>query len=67
MFFVKATLAPGVCVHVDIRNDNVYTHCHCCGEEMRVNLNKVRANTKGARAHRHAVQRLHRPACGKDA
>lgn len=47
MFFVKAILAPGVCVHVDIRNDNVYTHCHCCGEEMRVNLNKVLASTRG--------------------
>ena len=51
MFFVKATLAPGVCVRVDPRNDNVYTHCHCCGEEMRVNLNKVRANTKGTLEH----------------
>ena len=30
---------------------NVYTHCHCCGEEMRVNLNKVRANTKGTLEH----------------
>lgn len=49
MFFVKATLTTGVCVHVDIRNDNVYTHCHCCGEEMRVNLNRVLAGPKGTR------------------
>ena len=47
MFFVKATLAPGVCVRVEVRSDNVFTRCHCCGDEMQVNLTEVFADGKG--------------------
>ena len=47
MFFVKTTLAPGVCVRVEVRSDNVFTRCHCCGDEMQVNLTEVFADGKG--------------------
>ena len=47
MFFVKATLAPGVCVRVEVRSDNVFTRCHCCGDEIQVNLTEVFADGKG--------------------
>lgn len=47
MFFFKATLAPGVCVRVEVRSDNVFTRCPCCGDEMQVNLADVFADGKG--------------------
>ena len=41
MFYVKAQLADGVTIKSEIRNGNVVAHCHCCGNEMPVNLADV--------------------------
>ncbi len=38
MFYVKATLAEGVEINIDITDENVYTRCPVCGKEMNVDI-----------------------------
>ena len=38
MFYVKATLAEGVEINIDITNENVFTRCSDCGKEMNVDI-----------------------------
>ena len=38
MFYVKATLAEGVEINIDITGENVYTRCPVCGKEMNVDI-----------------------------
>lgn len=47
MFYVKVPLASGISLQAEIRSDNVTTHCHCCGEEMQVDLAAVFADGEG--------------------
>ena len=48
MFYVKVPLASGVSIQAEIRSDNVTTCCHCCGEEMKVDLAAVFADGEGS-------------------
>ena len=47
MFYIKIPLASGISIHAEIRSDNVVTRCHCCGEEMLVDLAAVFADGEG--------------------
>lgn len=47
MFYVKVPLASGSSIRAEIRDDNVTTYCHCCGNEMSVDLATVFADGKG--------------------
>ena len=48
MFYVKIPLASGVSIQAEILSDNVTTRCHCCGEEMQVDLAAVFADGEGS-------------------
>ena len=48
MFYVKVPLASGLTVQAEIHSDNVVTRCHCCGEEMPVDLAAVFADGEGS-------------------
>ena len=41
MFYVKVPLTNGISIQAEIHSDNVITHCHCCGNEMPVDLANV--------------------------
>ena len=47
MFYLKVPLANGVSIQAEIHGDNVITHCHCCGNEISVDLADVFANGEG--------------------
>ena len=47
MFYIKIPLASGISVHAEIHSDNVVTRCHCCGEEITVDLAAVFADGEG--------------------
>ena len=47
MFYVKVPLASGISIQTEIRSDNVVTRCHCCGEEMPVDLADVFLDGEG--------------------
>ena len=47
MFYVKVPLASGLTVQAEIYSDNVVTRCHCCGEEMPVDLADVFSDGEG--------------------
>ena len=47
MFYLKVPLADGVSIRAEIRGDNVFTQCHCCGNEMQVDLADVFADGEG--------------------
>ena len=47
MFYLKVPLADGVSIRAEIRGDNVFTQCHCCGSEMQVDLADVFADGEG--------------------
>ena len=47
MFYVKLPLADGVSIHAEVRSDNVFTHCHCCGNELQVDLTDVLDDDSG--------------------
>ena len=47
MFYLKVPLADGVSIRAEIRSDNVVTQCHCCGNEMQVDLADVFADGEG--------------------
>ena len=47
MFYLKVPLANGVSIQAEIHGDNVITHCHCCGNEMQVDLADVFADGEG--------------------
>lgn len=47
MFYVKVQPAPGVSFQAEIRSDNVTTRCHCCGDEMQVDLADVFSDGEG--------------------
>ena len=38
MFYVKATLAEGVEINIDITGENVFTRCFECDKEMSVDI-----------------------------
>lgn len=48
MFYVKVPLASGISIQAEIRSDNVTTRCHCCGEEIPVDLAAVFADGEGS-------------------
>lgn len=48
MFYVKVPLASGISIQTEIRSDNVATRCHCCGEEMSVDLADVFFDGEGS-------------------
>ena len=48
MFYIKIPLASGISIQAEIRSDNVTTRCHCCGEEMPVDLAAVFADGEGS-------------------
>ena len=48
MFYVKVPLASGISIQTEIRSENVVTRCHCCGEEMPVDLAAVFADGEGS-------------------
>lgn len=41
MFYAKVPLAHGASLEAEVRHDNVYARCHCCGEEIQVDLADV--------------------------
>ena len=41
MFYVKAKLSPDVILIAKVRNDNIYTRCPDCGEELHIDLNHL--------------------------
>ena len=41
MFYVKVPLTNGISIQAEIHSDNVITHCHCCGNEIPVDLTNV--------------------------
>jgi len=41
MFYVKAKLSPDVILIAKVRNDNIYTRCPDCGEELPVDLDEL--------------------------
>lgn len=47
MFYLKVPLADGVSIRAEIRGDNVFTQCHCCGNEIPVDLADVFADGEG--------------------
>ena len=47
MFYLKVPLANGVQIQAEVRGDNVFTHCSCCGNEMPVDLADVFADGEG--------------------
>ena len=47
MFYLKVPLADGVSIRAEIHGDNVITHCHCCGNEIPVDLADVFAGGEG--------------------
>lgn len=47
MFYLKVPLANGVSIQAEVRSDNVFTHCNCCGNEMPVDLADVFADGEG--------------------
>lgn len=47
MFYVKIPLASGSSIQAEIRSDNVAARCHCCGNEMPVDLAAVFADGEG--------------------
>ena len=47
MFYLKVPLANGVSIQAEIHGDNVITHCHCCGNEISVDLADVFADGEG--------------------
>ena len=47
MFYIKIPLASGISIQAEIRSDNVVTRCHCCGEEMPVDLADVFLDGEG--------------------
>ena len=47
MFYIKVQLAPGVSIQSEIRSDNVTTRCHCCDDEMQVDLADVFSDGEG--------------------
>ena len=47
MFYVKVPLASGISIQAEIHSDNVSTRCHCCREEMPVDLSAVFADGEG--------------------
>ena len=44
MFYLKVPLANGIQIQAEVRGDNVFTHCNCCGNEMPVDLADVFAD-----------------------
>ena len=48
MFYIKIPLASGISIQAEIRSGNVTTRCHCCGEEMPVDLAAVFADGEGS-------------------
>ena len=59
MFYIKIPLASGISIQAEIRSDNVTTRCHCCGEEMPVDLAAVFADGEGSLEDTEIL----RPAC----
>lgn len=47
MFYAKVPLAHGVSLEAEVHCDNVYARCHCCGEEIQVDLADVFAGGEG--------------------
>ena len=47
MFYLKVPLANGIQIQAEVRGDNVFTHCNCCGNEMPVDLADVFADGEG--------------------
>ena len=47
MFYVKVPLASGISIQAEIHSVNVITRCHCCREEMPVDLAAVFADGEG--------------------
>jgi len=47
MFYLKVSLADGIQIQAEVRGDNVFTHCSCCGNEMPVDLADVFADGEG--------------------
>jgi hypothetical protein len=41
VFYVKATLSPGVTLITRVQNDNIYTRCPDCGKELQIDLNQL--------------------------
>jgi hypothetical protein len=41
MFYVKANLSPDVTIITEVHDDNIYTRCKDCGEEMEVDLDEL--------------------------
>ena len=41
MFYVKTQLAPETSLQTEIHEDNVFTQCPRCGEEIAVNLAEI--------------------------
>ena len=47
MFYIKIPLASGISIQAEIRSGNVTTRCHCCGEEIPVDLADVFSDGEG--------------------
>ncbi len=41
MFYIKANLSPDVTLIAEVQNDNIYTRCRDCGEELLVDLDEL--------------------------
>lgn len=61
MFYVKAHLPDDVTLTTEIRNDNVFTRCPCCGEEVKVDLVELlgdgKSNLEGTTVYCQACSR----------
>lgn len=47
MFYVKAKLSDAVEVTVEITDENVFTRCHGCGDEVSVDLAELFSDGEG--------------------
>lgn len=47
MFYLKVPLADGVSIRAAIHSDNVFTQCHCCGNEIPIDMAEVFADGEG--------------------